>query len=30
MQQNFTWKLSCESYVDVYKEAMARGFGWHE
>ena len=29
MEQNFTWKVSCENYVDVYKEAMARGFGWH-
>lgn len=30
MQQDFTWKASCGQYVDVYKEAMFRGFGWHE
>ena len=30
MQQNFTWNASCKNYVDVYKEAMFRGFGWHE
>lgn len=29
MQLNFSWEASCENYVDVYKEAMARGFGWH-
>ena len=30
MQQDFTWGASCKNYVDVYKEAMFRGFGWHE
>ena len=30
MQQDFSWKASCEKYADVYKEAMFRGFGWHE
>lgn len=30
MQQDFSWKASCEQYTDVYKEAMFRGFGWHE
>ena len=25
MSQDFTWKLSCEKYLDVYKEAIERG-----
>ena len=27
MEQDFTWKASCEKYVEVYKEALARGCG---
>ena len=25
MKQDFTWKASCEKYLEVYKEAIARG-----
>lgn len=27
MEQDFTWKASCEKYIEVYKEALARGCG---
>ena len=27
MSQDFTWKASCEKYVEVYKEALVRGCG---
>ena len=27
MEQDFTWKASCNRYIDVYKEALARGCG---
>lgn len=27
MQQDFTWEASCTNYLEVYKEAMLRGFG---
>ena len=27
MSQDFTWKASCDRYVEVYREAMSRGFG---